>query len=250
MFCDPGHVFGSTEAVGSRYHVCALGLRASGHVFMFCALGLVSGGTEGVESRLHVLRSQISFQRCRVRLVSFSCFAQPDSILTVPRTFYPVGMFFAPGHVFGGAEGVESRFHVLRSRTRFRDPFSGNIFMICATGLIFGGTKGVGSRFLVLRSQTSFSRYGGCRVPFSCFPRPNSFSTVSRASSPVFMFALQGTFSAIRRASAFDFMFYAPGLIFGGTEGVGTHFHILRARTNFRRYRGRRVPFSCFALPD
>jgi hypothetical protein len=27
-------------------------------------------------------------------------------------------------------------------------------------------------------------------------------------------------------------------------------FHVLRSRTRFRRYRGRRVPFSCFVLPD
>jgi hypothetical protein len=34
------------------------------------------------------------------------------------------------------------------------------------------------------------------------------------------------------------------------TEGVGSLFHILHSRTHFRRYRGRQVPFSCFALPD
>jgi hypothetical protein len=54
-------------------------------------------------------------------------------------------------------------------------------------------------------------------------------------------------------------MFYAPGLvfdgtervgsglIFGGTEGVGSRFHVLHAPARFRRYRGRRVPFSYFA---
>jgi hypothetical protein len=45
-------------------------------------------------------------------------------------------------------------------------------------------------------------------------------------------------------------MFCAPILIFGGTEGVGSHFLVLRARTHFRRYRGRRVPFTCFVLSD
>jgi hypothetical protein len=64
-------------------------------------------------------------------------------------------------------------------------------------------------------------------------------------------------------------MFCAPGLIFGGTEGVGSHYYVLQSRTRFRRYRGRlvlfsflrcqtrfrryrgrRVPFACFALPD
>jgi hypothetical protein len=28
-----------------------------------------------------------------------------------------------------------------------------------------------------------------------------------------------------------------------------SRFYVLRARTHFRRYRGHRVPFSCFALP-
>jgi hypothetical protein len=42
----------------------------------------------------------------------------------------------------------------------------------------------------------------------------------------------------------------APGLIFGATEGVGSRFHVLRARTSFRRYRGRPVPFSYFARSD
>jgi hypothetical protein len=45
-------------------------------------------------------------------------------------------------------------------------------------------------------------------------------------------------------------MFCAPGLVFGGVECVGSRFHVLCARTPFRQYRGRRVPFSCFALPD
>jgi hypothetical protein len=64
-------------------------------------------------------------------------------------------------------------------------------------------------------------------------------------------------------------MFCAPGLILGGIEGVGSHFHvlrfvivlggtegarssfhILRFRTRFGRYRGCPVPFSCFALTD
>jgi hypothetical protein len=44
-------------------------------------------------------------------------------------------------------------------------------------------------------------------------------------------------------------MFCAPGLVFGGTQGVGSLFHVLRSRTHFRRFRGCRVPFSCFASP-
>jgi hypothetical protein len=46
------------------------------------------------------------------------------------------------------------------------------------------------------------------------------------------------------------FMFYAPELIFGGIGCDVSHFHILRSRTRFRWYRGRRVSFSYFALPD
>jgi hypothetical protein len=107
----------------------------------------------------------------------------------------------------------------------------GPIFMFCAPGLVFGGTKGVESRFHVLRSQTRFRRFRGRRVPFSCFARPDSFSAVPKPSGSIFMF-------------------YAPGLVLGGTEDVGSRFNVLRARTHLRRYRGRRVPFSSFAAPD
>jgi hypothetical protein len=100
--------------------------------------------------------------------------------------------------------------------------------MIRNTGLVFVGTEGVGSRFHVLRSRTRFRRYGGRRFPFSCFARPDSFSAVPRVFGPVFMFC-------------------AHGHVFGGKEGVGTRFHVLRARTRFQQYRGRRVPFSFFA---
>jgi hypothetical protein len=63
-------------------------------------------------------------------------------------------------------------------------------------------------------------------------------------------------------------MFYAPGfisdgiegaglvivfcvsrLIFGGIEGVGSSFYVLRSKTHFGRYVGRRVQFLCFWLP-
>jgi ABC-type sulfate transport system permease subunit len=46
------------------------------------------------------------------------------------------------------------------------------------------------------------------------------------------------------------FMFCAPGHVFDGKEGVGSRFQVLRVQTRIRRYRGRRVAFSCFALPD
>jgi hypothetical protein len=238
LFCAPGLVFGGTEGVGSRLHVLRVRTRfqqyrgrrvpfsyfaitdsfsavptASGPVFIFCALGLVFVGTEGVGSRFHVLRARTRFRRYRGSRVPFSCFARPNLFLAVPRAFDPVFLFYAPGLVFRGTEGVGSRFHILRPRTRFRR------------------LEGVGSLFHVLRAQTRFRRYRGHRVPFSCFARPNLFLAVPRAFDPVFLFC-------------------APGLIFGGTEGVGSHFNILRSRTRFRRYRGRRVLFSCFALPD
>jgi hypothetical protein len=126
-----------------------------------------------------------------------------------------------------------SRFLVLRARTRFRR-FRGRrvpFLMFCALVLIFGGAEGVVSRFHILRARTRFRRYRGRRLPFLCFARPDSFSAVPRASCPVFMFC-------------------APGLGVGSIEGVGSRFHVLRARPRFRRYRGRHVPFSCFARPD
>jgi hypothetical protein len=159
-------------------------------------------------------------------------------------------MFCATGLVFGSAECVGSRFNVLPSRTRFRryrgrrvpfscftrpDSFStvprasGPVFMFHAPGIIFGGTECVGSRFHVLRSRDHFRRCRMRWVPFSCFALADSFLDISRASGPVFMF-------------------HAPGIIFGDTECVGSRFHVFCSRTRFRRYRVRRVPFSCFAF--
>jgi hypothetical protein len=122
-------------------------------------------------------------------------------------------MLCATGLVFDGIEGVGSRFHVLHARTSFRR------------------YRGRGSHFHFVRSRTRFRRFQGRRAPLSCFSRPYSFSSVPRVSGPVFMLC-------------------ATGLVFGGIEGVGSRFHVLRARTSFRRYRGPRVPSSCFALPD
>jgi hypothetical protein len=160
-------------------------------------------------------------------------------------------MFCALGFVFGGFEGVGSRFHVLCPYTHFRryrgrqvsfsnfafsDTFSavprksGLVFIFCVPTLVFGGTESVGSFFHVLHFWTHFRRYRGRRVPFSYFARPDSFSVLPRASGLVFMFC-------------------APGLIFDDSEGDGSCFHGLRPRTFFRRYRGRRVPLSCFELP-
>jgi hypothetical protein len=162
--------------------------RASGPVFTFCTPRLVFSGTEGVGYLFHVLHSLTHFRRYRGCRVSFSRFALPESFSAVPTASGPIFIFYTPGLVFGGTEGVGSRFHILRSRTSFR-------------------------------------RYRGRPVPFSRSAPSDSFSAEPRASVPVFMFC-------------------APFLVFGGTEGVGSCFHVLRARTHFRRYRGRRVPFS------
>jgi hypothetical protein len=144
----------------------------------------------------------------------------------------PVLMFRAPGLIFGGTEGVSSRFHVLRPDSFSAFPrASSPALTFCAQRLISHGTEGVRSHFQVLRSRSHFRRYRGRRVSFSYFALPDSFSTVPRASGPVFLFC-------------------APKLIFGDTEGVGSRFHVLCSRTHFRRYRGRRVPFSNLARPD
>jgi hypothetical protein len=66
----------------------------------------------------------------------------------------------------------------------------------------------------------------------------------------VFMFCPSGLVSTVPRAPGPVFMFCAPGLAFDGTEGVRSSFHVLRSRTHFRWNQGRRVHFSCFALPD
>jgi hypothetical protein len=146
---------------------------------------------------------------------------------------------------------------------------SGPVFIFCAPGHVFDGTEGLGSHFHVLRARTRFQRYRGHRVPFSYFAPPYSSLAVLRASGTVIMFCartrfrrcrvrrvpfscsdLTDSFSAVRRGSGPDFIFCAPGLIFGGTEGICSRFHVLRARTLFRRYRGRPIQFSCFPLRD
>jgi hypothetical protein len=219
---------------------------------MFSAPGRFFGGTEGVGYRFHVLHSRTLFRRYRGRPVPFSCFTLPDTFSTVTRASGPVFMFCVPGLIFGGTEGVASHFHVLRSRTRFRryrgrlvpfscftrpDSFSavprasGPVFMFCATTLVFGGTECVISDFHILRSQTRFRRYRGRRVPFPCFARPDTFSAVPRASGPVFMLCV-------------------PRLVFGGTEGIESHFHFLRSGTRFRQHLGSRLLFSGLAFPD
>jgi hypothetical protein len=237
---------------------------------MFSAPGLVFGGTGGVGSHFHFLRARTHFRCYRGRRVQFSCFALPDSFSAVPRASGPDFMFYAPGLIFGGTEGVGSRFHVLRPQTRFRRyrggrvPFScfalpnsfsavpsgsGPVFMFCAPGLVFGGTEGVGSRFHVLRARSHFRRYRGCRFPFSCFARLDPFSAVPGRRVPLSCFALPDSFSAVRRASGPVFMFSAPGLVFGGTEGVGSRFHVLRAGTHFSAVPRTWGPVFIFCAP-
>jgi hypothetical protein len=219
---------------------------------MFCVPVLVFGGSDGVESCFLFLRSRTHFRRFRGRRDPFSCFVSLYSFSAEARVSCPVFMFCVPGYVFDGMEGVGSRFQVLRSRTHFRwfrgrqilfsyhassYSFSAVVrascpdFIFCVPVLIFGGSEGVGSRFHALRSRTHFRQYRGRMMPFSCFALPDSFSVVPWASAPVFMFC-------------------AHGLIFGYSEGVGSHFVALRSRTRFRRYCGRRLLFSSFALPD
>jgi hypothetical protein len=272
MFCAPIVVCGGTEGIRSRFHVLRSRThfrryqrrqvpfscfalpdsfsavpRASGPVFMFCAPDLFSVVLRASGPVLKFC-ARTHFWRYRGRQVPFSCFAHSDLFSAEPRVSAPVFIFCVLGLISRGTEGVGSCFHVLISQTHFwryrgcRVSFScfalsgtfsavrrasGLNFMFCAPRLVFGGTEGVGS-LLVFRARNRFRRYRGRRVLFSCFARPDLFPAVPRASVPVFMF-------------------YALGLDFGSTEGVGSRFHILRPRTRFRRYRGRQVPFSCFA---
>jgi hypothetical protein len=257
MFCAPGRVFGGTEGVESHFHVlhartsfqryggCRVPfscLRAwsrfrryrghGSHVFMFCDPGLIFDGTEDVLSRFHVLRSRTCFRRCRVRWVPFSWFVHPDSFSAVSRATGLVFMFYASGLVFCGTEGVRFCFHILHARTHLR-------------------------------------RYRGRRVPFSSIARPDSFSAVPRVSGPVLMFCAPGLifdgskgvmcralfpdsfstvpFSAVPRTS--DPVFGAPEQVFGGSEGVGSHFYVLSSRSRFPRYRGLGSRFLFFCAP-
>jgi hypothetical protein len=149
----------------------------------------------------------------------FSCYAPPDPIWAEPRASSPVFMFRTPELLFDFTDGFECRFHVLCSRSCFR-------------------------------------RYRGRRVPFSCFAIPDSFPAVPRTSGPICMFgapghvfrgtkALLDSFSTVKRVSDPVLMLCAPRLVFNGTENDGSRLHVLRSRTRFGRYRGRRVQFPC-----
>jgi hypothetical protein len=206
---------------------------------MFCALETISGRIGGIKPNFHVSRPRTLFRRYRGRQVPFAWFALPNSFSAVPRA-------------------------------------SGLIFMLCGSGLIFGshfhisgGTEGTESNFQVSRYQTHFQRYQGRQVSYSCFALPDSFSAVLMAPGPIVMFCAPRPVLRKPRVPRAIFMFRAPGLIFGGTEGVGSHFHVLlfrtpfrwyegvrsrfnvlRCRTRFGWYQGLQVQFSCFALPN
>jgi hypothetical protein len=122
--------------------------------------------------------------------------------------------------------------------------------MFCAPGLDFGGTEGVGFRFHVLRSRTRFRRYRGRRVPFSCFALLDSISTVSMTSGPRFLFCAPGLIFDGTEGAGSRFLILRSRPVFSGIERIGSHFHVFRSHTHFRRYRRRQVPFSCFPLPD
>jgi hypothetical protein len=180
---------------------------------MPCPFELIFGGTEGVGSSFYVLRSRTRFLRYRGRWVQFSCFALLDPIWAVPRASGQV-LCFTFLYPFSAVPSSS-------------DP----VIMFLAPRLAFGGIEGVRSSFHVLHSRAHFLRYQGRRVQFSCFALPDLFSAIPRVSGLVFMFC-------------------APRPDLGGTESDGSSFHVLRSRTRFWRYRGRQIPFSCFALPD
>jgi len=257
-------------------------MSASGPVFTLCVPGRVFGVIECVGSCFQVWRSRKHFRCFRGHRVPFSSFAIPDAFLALPFARFlfscfaltdtlsalpsasgPVFTLCVPGRVFGVTECVGSRFHVLRTRTRFRrfrvhrvplsrfahpDTFlafsrvSGPVFTFCAPGCVFGVADLVGSRFQVLRSRTRFRCYQARRVPFSRFTLPDVFSTVPSSSGPVCTFCAPGH---VRERKTPVFMFCANRCVFDVSECVGT-----RSGTSFRRNRVCRVPFSRFALSD
>jgi hypothetical protein len=257
-----------------------------GLVFMFCAPRLVFGGIMGVGTRFPVLRTRTPFRRYRGCQVPFSSFERPDSFSAYPRATGSVFIFCATGLGFGGTEGVESRLHVLRSRTHFlryegrQVPFScftipdsfstetrvpGPVFLFCAPVVVSHGTEGVRSRFQVLysrthfwryrgfhdlRVRTHFLRYRGRRLPFHVLCTQTRFRRYRGRRLPFSCFARPDSCSSLPRALSPVFMFCTIRLIFGYIEGVGSRFYVLCSQTRFRWYQGLWVPFSCFARPD
>jgi hypothetical protein len=138
-------------------------------------------------------------------------------------------MFCVPRLILGSTEGVRSCFHILRSLTHF------------------GWYQGAGSSFHIWRSQTHFWWYRGHQVYFLCFALPDPFST---ASGPALCFALLDSFWVVPWAKGPVFMFYALGIVLGDIEGVSCSFHVLRSSTRFWLYRGHRVQFLGFVIPN
>jgi hypothetical protein len=171
--------------LGSHFHVFAPGLifdDTDGVEFIFRV-------TYGVKSRFHVFRSRTLFRRCGGRRDTFSCFALSDYFSTVPRASGLVFMFSLWTHFrLCGERRVQFSCFALPDSFSAVPRAWGLVFMFRATGHVFDGAEGVRSRFHVLRSRTHFLRFRGLRVPFSCFARSNSFSAVPTASGPVFMF--------------------------------------------------------------
>jgi hypothetical protein len=278
--CAPVRVFGGMKVVESSFHdlgsrtcfrryggcrvlLSCLALpntfspvmRVPNAVFMFCALGVISRGTEGVRSRFHVLHARTHFRRYPGNPEPISYFALSDMFSAIPS---------ASGHVF---TFCAPRMVSVVPRATGLVLMLGAVFMFCALRVVSRGTEAVGCLFHILRSRTLFRRYRGTRVPFSSCALPDSLSAaVPSAFGPVFFFCAPGliiggtegvdsfscfvlleSFSAVTRASGPVFRLCTLGLIFGDTEGVGSRFHVLRSRSRFRRYQGRRVSFSYFA---
>jgi len=230
-----------------------------------------------------VLRSRTRFRRNRALRVPFSGFAHPDSFSAVPCASGSVFTFGAPGLVFGGTERVGPRFHILHSRTRSklylarrvpfqvlhsrtrfwwyracRAPFSrfalphsfsavqcasSPVFRFCAPGLVFSGTERVGPRFQVSLSRTRLRRYRALRFHFHVLRFRTRFRRYRVHRAPFSSFALPDSFSAVKKASGPVSTFCAHGHVFGSSDRVWPHFHVLRSRARFRRHRPRRTPF-------
>jgi hypothetical protein len=154
---------------------------------------------------------------------------------------------------------------LVKSVSPIKSTWLSRFHLLLFLGPIGGSIEGVESSFHVLRSRIHFRQYRGRRLRFSCFALANPLSAISRAPSPVDMYCTPGpifdgavssfhvfflldTFPTVPRALGPVFMFCVPGPVFGDNEGIGSSFHVLCYRTHFRWYRGHRVLFSYFAL--
>jgi hypothetical protein len=155
---------------------------------MFYAPELVFGGAKCFRSCFYVLCSRTRFRRYRGRWVPFSCFACPDSFSIVPRASGPVFHVLRSRTSFRRYRGRRILFSSFMLPDSFAavSSASGPVFMFCAPRLVFGGTEGVGSRCHVLRSRTRFRRYRGRLVLFLCFAHPDSFSTITKGDGSHF----------------------------------------------------------------